>query len=145
LLQRKPSHVESADKPACAVARVLAPDLIGYGQSGRWPEGRVYEADADIRVIMELAGRAGGPVHLVGHSYGAAMALEAARLLGSGRVRGMTLIEPVAFHLLLAGGYPKEHETVKEVARRTVAGVTAGDRRAASAAFMGFWLGRLRW
>jgi pimeloyl-ACP methyl ester carboxylesterase len=111
LLQRKPSHVESADKPACAVARVLAPDLIGYGQSGRWPEGRVYEADADIRVIMELAGRAGGPVHLVGHSYGAAMALEAARLLGSGRVRGMTLIEPVAFHLLLAGGYAKEHET----------------------------------
>lgn len=125
--------------------RVLAPDLIGYGQSGRWPEGRAYEADADTRVIMELAGRAEGRVHLVGHSYGAAMALEAARLLGPGQVRGMTLIEPVAFHLLLAGGYPKEHETVKEVARRTVAGVTAGDRGAASAAYMGFWLGRLRW
>jgi lipase len=120
--------------------RVLAPDLIGYGQSGRWPAGRTYEADADTRLIMELANCAGGPVHLVGHSYGAAMALEAARLLGPGRVRGMTLIEPVSFHLLLAGGYLQEHETVKDVARRTGAAVAAEDRRA-SAAYMGFWLG----
>jgi lipase len=125
--------------------RVLAPDLIGYGQSGRWPEGRPYEADADARLIAEIAGRAGAPVHLVGHSYGAAMALEAARLLGPGMVRGMTLIEPVSFHLLGAGGYQRELATVRDVARRTVAGVAAGDRRAASAAYMGFWLGRFRW
>lgn len=128
--------------PSC---RVLAPDFIGYGQSGRWPEGRVYEPDADMRVLVELANRAGEPVHIVGHSYGAAMALEAARLLGPARVRGLTLIEPVSFHLLAAGGYAAEHRTVLDVARRTVAGVAAGDRRAASAAYMGFWLGRLRW
>jgi lipase len=125
--------------------RVLAPDLIGYGQSGRWPEGRPYEPDADSRVIAEVAERAAEPVHLVGHSYGAAMALEAARLLGPGKVRGMTLIEPVAFHLLSAGGYEAELATVRDVARRTIAGVAAGDRRAASAAYMGFWLGRFRW
>ena len=125
--------------------RVIAPDLIGYGQSGRWPEGRPYEPDADVRVLVELAARAGEPVHMVGHSYGAAMALEAARLLGPGKVRGLTLIEPVSFNLLMAGGYAAEHRTVADVARRTLAGVAAGDRRAASAAYMGFWLGPWRW
>jgi lipase len=125
--------------------RVIAPDLIGYGRSGRWPAGRPYEADADIRLLMALAERAGGPVHLVGHSYGAAMAFEAARLLGPDKVRAMTLIEPVCFHLLGAGGYPAEEATVRDVARRTIEAVDRGDRRAAAGAYMGFWLGRFRW
>jgi lipase len=125
--------------------RVLAPDLIGYGQSGRWPQGRAYQVGADVRLLLALADRADGPVYIAGHSYGAAMALEAARLLGADRVRGLTLIEPVCFHLLEAGGYTAEHATVLDVAHRTIAAVAAGDRRAASAAYMGFWLGRFRW
>jgi lipase len=125
--------------------RVVAPDLIGYGQSARWPEGRPYQADADICVIEALVQRMGAPVHLVGHSYGAAMALEAARRLGPIHVRGMTLIEPVAFHLLRAGGYEADYATISDIARRTIEGVAAGDRRAACAVYMGFWLGWLRW
>ena len=124
--------------------RVLAPDLIGYGQSGRWPQGQPYEPDADVRVLVAIAEKAGAPVHLVGHSYGGAMALEAARFLGE-RVASMTLIEPVAFHLLKAGGREADHAVVADVARRTIAAVAAGNRRAASAAYMGYWLGRLRW
>jgi pimeloyl-ACP methyl ester carboxylesterase len=124
--------------------RVLAPDLIGYGRSGRWPQGRAWEADADVRVMAAMVERAEAPVHIVGHSYGAAMALEAARVLGEG-VRGLTLIEPVAFHLLKAGGAEAELKVVADVARRTNAAVAAGDRRGAAAAYMGFWLGRLRW
>lgn len=123
--------------------RVLAPDLIGYGRSGRWPEGRPYEADADVRLLVELARLAGEPVHFVGHSYGAAMALEAARLLGD--VRGLTLIEPVSFHLLKAGGFEAERQTVKAVSDRCNRAVALGDRQGAAAAYMGFWLGRLRW
>lgn len=84
-------------------------------------------------------------MHLVGHSYGAAMALEAARMLGAGLVRGMTLIEPVSFHLLRGGGCPAEADVVQDVGRRTNAAMAAGDRRGAAAAYMGFWLGRLRW
>jgi pimeloyl-ACP methyl ester carboxylesterase len=124
--------------------RVLAPDLIGYGQSGLWPEGRPYEADADARVLAALARKAGSPVHFVGHSYGAAMALEAARMLG-GAVRGMTLIEPVSFHLLRAAGRDDAYHEVEAVAHGTIAAVAEGDRRRASAVYMGFWLGRLRW
>jgi len=125
--------------------RVLAPDLIGYGQSGPWPQGRPYEADADARVLAALARKAGGPVHFVGHSYGAAMALEAARMLGGAEVRGMTLIEPVSFHLLKAAGRDTAYKEVEAVAHGTIAAMANGDRRRASAIYMGFWLGRLRW
>ena len=124
--------------------RVLAPDLIGYGQSGRWPEGRPYEADADVRVLGAVAGKADGAIYIVGHSYGAAMALEVARMLGE-RVRGMTLIEPVSFHLLQAGACAAEARIIEDVSRRINAAMAVGDRRSASAAYMGFWLGRFRW
>jgi lipase len=124
--------------------RVLAPDLIGYGRSGLWPQARPYEADADARVLAGVARKAGGPVHFVGHSYGAAMALEAARMLGGG-VSGMTLIEPVSFHLLKAGGHEAAYREVEAVARGTVDAMAEGDRKRASAVYMGFWLGRLRW
>jgi pimeloyl-ACP methyl ester carboxylesterase len=62
---------------------VLAPDFIGYGQSGAWPEGKVFTVQADLAVLLELAKETEEPIHLVGHSYGAALALEAARGLGS--------------------------------------------------------------
>jgi lipase len=127
-----------------AMHRVLAPDLIGYGQSGRWPERRPYEADADVRVLAAIAGKADGGIYIVGHSYGAAMALEMARMIGD-RVRGMTLIEPVSFHLLQAGGCDAEARIVEDVARRTNAAMAAGNRRSAAAAYMGFWPGRFRW
>ena len=48
---------------------------------------------------MRLLDRVGEQAHLVGHSYGGAVALHAARTRG-GRFRSLVLIEPVAFHLL---------------------------------------------
>src|SRR6476661_2716685 len=79
--------------------RVLAPDFIGYGQSGPWPEGKVFTGQADLAVLLDLANKIERPIHLVGHSYGAALALEAARGLGP-KVQSLTLVEPVAFNLL---------------------------------------------
>ena len=58
--------------------RVFAPDFIGYGQSDPWPAH-----DADLNVLLSAADKADGELHLVGHSYGAALALEATRTLGS--------------------------------------------------------------
>lgn len=124
--------------------RVLAPDLIGYGQSARWPEGRPYEPDADPQLLAALMAEANEPVHLVGHSYGAAMALEAARAAPE-RVKALTLIEPVSFHLLRAGGAEAEARIVEGVVERVTAAMRKGDRQAAASAYMGFWIGRLRW
>jgi pimeloyl-ACP methyl ester carboxylesterase len=89
--------------------RVLAPDFIGYGQSGAWPEGKVFTGQADLGVLLELANKTEKPIHLAGHSYGAALALEAARGLGS-KVQSLTLVEPVAFNLLRTERRPESAE-----------------------------------
>ena len=77
--------------------RVLAPDFIGYGQSDPWPIDKTFSIEADVKVLLALAKKTRAKIHLVAHSYGAALALEAARKLGS-RVKSLTLIEPVSFH-----------------------------------------------
>ena len=123
---------------------VFAPDLIGYGASDRWPADRPLEPETEIALITELAAQAGAPLHLVGHSYGAMLSLEAARRLGP-NVASLTLIEPVSFHLLRPGGRGAEHEEVLQVATRVRAAMEAGRLRLAAAHYMGFWMGRWRW
>jgi len=78
---------------------VLAPDLIGYGSSAPWPADKPFKAEADLDVLTAIAKKSRGALHLVGHSYGAALALETTGLLGN-RVKSLTLVEPVSFHLL---------------------------------------------
>ena len=123
--------------------RVLAPDFIGYGQSGAWPEGKVFTGKADLAVLLELAKKTKKHVHLVGHSYGAAMALEAARELGP-KVQSLTLVEPVSFNLLRVEGRPEWAE-IEKLGVAVLSAVSNGEDREAAAAFMRYWLGRLRW
>jgi len=124
-------------------ARVLAPDFIGYGRSESWPAGEPFAIDADVNVVLALAKKTKGPLHLVGHSYRAALALEAARSLGA-RVKSLTLVEPVSFHLLRTERRPEWAE-VERLGLTVLQAVGRRDDRAAAAAFMSYWLGRLRW
>jgi pimeloyl-ACP methyl ester carboxylesterase len=123
--------------------RVLAPDFIGYGQSDPWPIEKPFSIDADVQVLLSLAKKTKGPLHLVGHSYGAALALEGARKLGK-RVKSLTLVEPVSFHLLRLEGRP-EWKDVERLGISVLDPVAKGDDRKAAAAFMSYWLGRWRW
>ena len=123
--------------------RVLAPDFIGYGQSQPWPATEPFSTEADVAVLLAVAKKVKGPLHLVGHSYGAALALEAARKLGA-RVKSLTLIEPVSFHLLRLEGRPEWAE-VETLGRAVLGAVAKGDDREAAKAFMTYWLGRTRW
>ena len=122
---------------------VLAPDFIGYGQSDAWPEDKVFTGQADLAILLELAKTTDKPVHLVGHSYGAAMALEAARELGP-TVRSLTLVEPVAFNLLRTERRP-EWDEIEKLGVAVLSAVSNGNDRDAAAAFMRYWLGRMRW
>ena len=123
--------------------RVLAPDFIGYGQSAPWPADRPFSIDADVGVLLAVAKKAKGKLHLVGHSYGAALLLEAARTLGP-RVRSLTLVEPGLYHLLRQERRPEWAE-VQTLARAVLGAVAKGDDRAAAKSFMTYWLGRWRW
>jgi pimeloyl-ACP methyl ester carboxylesterase len=122
---------------------VLAPDFSGNGQSAPWPPDKPFTIDADVSVLLAVAKKARGKLHLVGHSYGAALSLEVARMLGS-RVKSLTLVEPVSFHLLRQQGRPEWTE-VESLGRLVLGAVARGDDREAAKAFMTYWLGRWRW
>ncbi len=124
--------------------RVLAPDLLGYGQSDRWPANVSLDRWSDLNTLLALADLSDGPVHLVGHSYGGAVALEAARVLGP-RVRSLTLIEPVAIHLLRLTGRTREWREVTDVGERMIAALRLRRDHEAAAVYMKYWVGRLAW
>jgi pimeloyl-ACP methyl ester carboxylesterase len=124
--------------------RVLAPDLLGYGQSEPWPINARLHPWSDLSAIVALADRVGEPVHLVGHSYGGTVALEAARSLGP-RTKSLTLIEPIAFHLLRLTGRMREWQELTDVGRQMMEALRLRRDRGAAGVYMKYWVGRLRW
>lgn len=84
--------------------RLISIDLYGHGDS-EWPHsGATFRLDDEVRLVESVLNRevpAGEQLHLVGHSYGGAVALRLA-LTNPGRVRSLALFEPGAFHLLPA-------------------------------------------
>ncbi|WP_136661334.1 alpha/beta fold hydrolase [Nitratireductor sp. XY-223] len=128
--------------------RVVAPDLLGYGGSSPWPEAGGAVVDNDLDLLVKLIDTIGEPVHVVAHSYGAAACLEAARVkaaIGGDAIASLCLVEPVAFHLLKADEEQTDWRTISRVAHLCMDGVAAGSRRRAANAYMGFWLGPLKW
>lgn len=129
-------------------ARVVSVDFHSHGRSPVWPsEAPVtlqLDAKAADQALREAAPDANG-VHLVAHSYGAAIALQMA-LDHPSRIHSLTLYEPVAFGLLHsaagAGGALAEIEAIAD----EVALLTAqGERAAAAEAFVDYWGGRGAW
>ena len=75
---------------------VLAADLFGSGQSPAWPADRELTLRDEVAFLEPVFAGAGDPVALVGHSYGAAVALIAA-VSQPDRVRALAVYEPVLF------------------------------------------------
>jgi pimeloyl-ACP methyl ester carboxylesterase len=124
--------------------RVLAPDLLGYGRSAPWPRDAVLAPDAELGAVAALLDIAGRPVHVVGHSYGGTVALNAARRF-SRQVASLTLIEPVVFHLLRRAHEPDGWREIAALAERHVALVGEGRDAAAAEAFIAYWIGPKAW
>ena len=124
--------------------RVLAPDLLGYGRTAPWPRDAPLGPDAELGVVEALLDVAGRPAHLVGHSYGGTVALGAARRYPR-RVASLTLIEPVAFHLLRRADEPDGWREIAALAERHVVLVGEGRDAAAAEAFATYWTGPKAW
>ena len=80
--------------------RVVAPDISGYG-SGPAPANPPLTLADEVEHLGAAIESTEGPLHLVGHSYGGAIAFKIATTSRfAGRVRSLTLIEPVLPTLL---------------------------------------------
>jgi pimeloyl-ACP methyl ester carboxylesterase len=125
--------------------RVLAPDSYGSGKSPEWPSDRVISLRDEAALIDPVLARAGSPLALVGHSYGAAVALIAA-LENPGRVRAMALYEPTLFALLDAETLPpNEADGIRSGVADAAAALDAGNRDAAAERFIDYWMGTGSW
>lgn len=119
---------------------ITAPDMPSHGQSAAWDgETDFHDLVTDIAESFLEPG-----MHLVGHSFGATVALRLAETHGSA-VRSVTLIEPVIFAAAresaadLYAANLRGYEPMEEAA-------AAGDWHEAARLFTGWWgAGPLGW
>ena len=78
---------------------VIAPDCYGSGKSPDWCSDRQLASQDEVDFIEPVLAAAGTPFALVGHSYGAAVALTGA-LAHPARVNALVLFEPALFSLV---------------------------------------------
>jgi pimeloyl-ACP methyl ester carboxylesterase len=124
--------------------RVIAVNLFGYGKTSPWPNTRPLSAADQAELVASAAALASEPVALVGHSLGAAVALEAAARLGD-RVRALVAFEPILFGYLQAHGPPSAYEEIATLARRFSELAQAGDWNGAGEWFVDYWAAPGTW
>ena len=100
---------------------MLAMDLPGHGRSPDWDRAVDFhdQATAMARAVLPEG------AHVVGHSFGATVALRLA--LEGAPVRSLTLVEPVLFAAARAAGDPS-YEAHRTEFRGIDAAFRAGDR-----------------
>jgi pimeloyl-ACP methyl ester carboxylesterase len=126
-----------------AGSRVLTPDLHGARNGPAWHGERAFALEDETAPIVALIDAESRPVHLVGHSYGGAVALQAA-LARPHAVAGLTLYEPSAFHLL-GEDRSVERAEITGLAAEIGTRLGRGDARGAMARFVTYWGGRDAW
>ncbi len=134
-----------------ALAGVLQPhhevhavDLYGHGTREGWPGPAPMSLADEAGPVERLLEQLGG-AHLIGHSYGAAVALE----LASRRpalVRSLVAYEPVLFCLLLGDALSRrEVQTAIIAAGAMHQRMAQGQPEAAAQHFVDFWSGPGTW
>lgn len=96
--------------------RCVTTSLLGYGGTAE----RRTPGDADIclerEIIESVIRRAGGPVHLVGHSFGGLVALAVA-LRGRVPLLSLTIAEAPAVEILKETGELQHYDTFRNMSR----------------------------
>jgi pimeloyl-ACP methyl ester carboxylesterase len=122
--------------------QVIAPDISGYG-SNAGPFVLPTTLTEEIDLLSDRLGEASGPIHLVGHSYGGALAFKIATDSPlAGRVRSLTLIEPVLPTILMENGSERRlHEHFVRLAHAVYEDLWNGNSWEAIEKFLEFWRG----
>ncbi len=122
------------------------PDLYGHGSRPDWPElmpNRLSVEANGVLTVLPFPNHRG--FHLIGHSYGGAVALQVA-LQQPDHVLSLTLYEPAAFGVLPVTE-PREPALgeISEAAARLDATLHRGDDFGAARGFCAYWQGRDVW
>jgi pimeloyl-ACP methyl ester carboxylesterase len=124
---------------------VLTPNLIGYSED-RFEEGDFLRIEHEVEAIAELIREMGGKAHLVGHSYGGAIATHIA-IWYPELVASLTVYEPVLFSILYEDDDESpEVDEVEDVAKSIVDQIDSAHGRWRGARdFVNYWAGGDAW
>jgi pimeloyl-ACP methyl ester carboxylesterase len=120
----------------------FAPDISGYGTNTCALDLPLTLAE-EVRFLSGTLNDAEGPIHLVGHSYGGAIAFKIATASPfAHRIRSLTLIEPVLPTLLCGSDADRWlHDRFAEVAHQVTEDLWDGSGLEAIDRFIEFWNG----
>lgn len=125
--------------------RVHAVDFHGHGNTPTWSGKRPMMLADDAALVEPLIHSATGGVHLVGHSYGGAVALKLA-LRFPHRVCTLTVYEPVVFRLLFDfNAHHQPAQRVRAIASSMRLWLQRGRADVAAQRFVDFWSGSGAW
>jgi pimeloyl-ACP methyl ester carboxylesterase len=112
--------------------RVVTTSLSGYGETDERRDAAAPRMDDEVEILEAVVRRAGGgaPVHVVGHSFGAQVALATA-VRGRVAFASLCLIEPPCPTTLRIPGDRAHREAFHAMTNRYVAAWRGGDRVAA--------------
>jgi pimeloyl-ACP methyl ester carboxylesterase len=105
-----------------------------------WAGDRLFRLADEARPVVALIDEMDAPVHLIGHSYGGAVALRIA-VERSNRIASLTLYEPTTFYVLKVCGDSgdaalKQIQSLRDEIEKHV---VAGNRRRAARRFVDYW------
>ena len=124
---------------------VLAADSYGAGKSPPWPTDRAIGLRDEVALLEPVFDQAGAAFSLVGHSYGAAIALIAA-IEHPDRVQALVMYEPTLFALLDAESpQPNNAEGIREAVAGAVLALESHDSDDAARLFIDYWMGSGTW
>jgi pimeloyl-ACP methyl ester carboxylesterase len=120
---------------------LIAPEHYGNASARSWNPSEPFALADEAARTLALIDDTDRKVHLVGHSYGGAVALHVARARPE-RIASLTLYEPGAFHLLRQLDHAKAAlAEIRALALAVATGVVAGDLHAAAQDFVDYWAG----
>jgi pimeloyl-ACP methyl ester carboxylesterase len=117
---------------------IRAINLFGYGGTPPWSRPEPPSLD-DVAELVVRAVPEAARLHLVGHSFGGAVAMQAAAHRLRGRVDSLTLIEPSLFYLLKAGGRHDAFAEIHALAEWMREQAAAGAMNQAAQRFIDYW------
>jgi len=125
--------------------RVIAVDLYGSGKTAAWLQDQPMYLHDELALLSSVFEAAGDRFHLIGHSFGGAIALKAA-LEDRNRLISLVLYEPVLFSVLMADA-PQSPAAREILAVRddTIRLVDEGDLDASAQRFVDYWMGEGAW
>ena len=112
--------------------RCVTTSLLGYGGTAERRTVADTSIELEAEALEEVIRRAGGPVHLVGHSYGGLVALIVA-LRKKVALASLAILEAPALEVLRETGEHQHYAAFREMTDRYFAAFAGGDKEAVAA------------